>query len=237
MGYGAISKQGQVRDRNEDDYLVSIGANNLDIIAVADGMGGHRAGAVASSIAVSTVENHNFRGNKLSSEIRECIKEANSQILQQAKGDSKYKGMGTTLTLGIVKNNILTIGHVGDSRAYLCRQNKLKQITDDHSYVGELVRKNVISSQEAAEHPKRNLLTRALGTEEEVEVDIVEINLEGNDLIFFCSDGVTEMLSKRELETIISKELSLDDKVDLIVERANQAGGYDNITALIYQNS
>ncbi|GAB6137430.1 Stp1/IreP family PP2C-type Ser/Thr phosphatase [Halanaerobaculum tunisiense] len=236
MDYAVRSDQGQVREENQDDCLVDINQNGLDILVVADGMGGHNGGAKASSLAVQTVTNYEFTGLNLVEEVEECIKLANSEILQQAQQNSIYQGMGTTLTLAVVKDKQVTIGHIGDSRAYLYQQDQLRQLTDDHSYAGKLLRQGVINAQEAAKHPKRNLLTRALGIREEIEVDSMTLELTNQELLFFCSDGVTEMLSEAELTKIIEQQMKIEDKVDQIIKQANQAGGHDNITALLYQS-
>ncbi|AGB40854.1 serine/threonine protein phosphatase [Halobacteroides halobius DSM 5150] len=235
MSCGVRSERGKVRDKNEDNYLTMTTKDDLKVIAVADGMGGHQGGRIASSVAIEVVENYEFTKSNLKTDIDNCIKLANKKILQKANDNLKYNGMGTTLTLGIIKDKILIIGHVGDSRAYLYSENQLKQITNDHSYVNELVKKNIISSQEADKHPKRNLLTRALGTNQEVKVDIIELELKDKDLVLLCSDGATEMLSKQDLIKVINKNSTLQDKANKVVDMANQAGGYDNITVLFYQ--
>lgn len=235
MDYGAISDSGQVRQNNEDRYTVFTVQDKLDIIAVADGMGGHNAGGVASSLAIQTVENYKFSGANLALELEECIKEANKKIWQKATNKEQYQGMGTTLTVGIINEQTLTIGHVGDSRAYLYTEEELIQLTDDHSYTGQLVRNNLITREEAAEHPKRNLLTRALGVESQVEVDTKERKLTEDDLLLFCSDGITEMLSEKSIIEILISKNSLNSKVGKLTAAANEAGGYDNITVVLYK--
>ncbi len=235
MDYGAISDSGQVRQNNEDRYAVFAVQDKFDVIAVADGMGGHNAGEIASSLAIQTVKNYKFSGSNLALELEKCIKQANKKIWQKAATKKEYQGMGTTLTVGIVSEQRLTIGHVGDSRAYLYSQDQLLQLTDDHSYTGELVRNNLITREEAAEHPKRNLLTRALGVENQVEVDIKETELTADDLLLFCSDGITEMLSEKRIIQILTSKSSLASKAEDLTAAANQAGGYDNITVAIYK--
>jgi len=236
MRYGATSEVGKVRSENQDSYLV-INKDGLDIIVVADGMGGHQGGNVASSLAVEGIKEYNFNHNSLKDSIKECIELVNQKIQQEGLAKEEFQGMGTTLTMGVIKDRILIIGHIGDSRAYLFRNGELKQLTDDHSYVGELLRSNLISQEEADNHPKKNLLLKALGVKEEVEVDLFELALESNDLILLCSDGLTNMLSNDKICEILAKDLDLQKKADKMALMANKQGGYDNITVLIYCNN
>ncbi|MGM0501576.1 MAG: Stp1/IreP family PP2C-type Ser/Thr phosphatase [Bacillota bacterium] len=235
MNCGAVSVTGKVRDKNEDDYL-ALEQGELPVIVVADGMGGHKAGDVASSIAIKMIKKYDFTTGDLSTRIKECINNINHKILEEGSNNPEYKGMGTTLTLGVVKGDSIIFGHVGDSRAYLLHDNSLNQITDDHSYVGDLLRKGIITKKEAEKHPKKNLLLRALGLEKEIKVDIVEQKLVPEDIILLCSDGLTNMLRDNEIETILNKDLGLQEQAELLSDKANTAGGYDNITAVLYQN-
>ncbi|WP_027339149.1 Stp1/IreP family PP2C-type Ser/Thr phosphatase [Halonatronum saccharophilum] len=235
MDYGAVSEVGKVREENQDGYL-AVKKCNLDIIAVADGMGGYKGGNKASSLAIENIEDYNFGEEELISEIREVINLANEEIMSEGK-KKEYRGMGTTLTLGVIKDRILTIGHIGDSRAYLFRNKSLKQITQDHSYVGELLRSNLISPEEAQRHPKKNMLTKALGIDKEVEIDIIELELNSKDLILLCSDGLTNMIEDDNLSDILASKVDLQTKAEQLVLLANDKGGYDNITAVIYQSN
>jgi protein phosphatase len=236
MRYGATSEVGKVRKENQDSYL-AINKQDLDIIVIADGMGGHQGGNVASSLAVEEIKEYNFNHDSLNDSIKECIELVNQRIYQEGLAKEEYYGMGTTLTMGIIKDRILIIGHIGDSRAYLFRNGNLKQLTADHSYVGELLRNNLISQEEADNHPKKNLLLKALGVKEEIEADLVELELEADDLILLCSDGLTNMLSNDELAKILAEDLDLQKKTDKMALMANEQGGYDNITVLIYCNN
>jgi protein phosphatase len=236
MRYGATSEVGKVRKENQDSYL-AINKQDLDIIVIADGMGGHQGGNVASSLAVEEIKEYNFNHDSLNDSIKECIESVNQRIYQEGLAKEEYYGMGTTLTMGIIKDRILIIGHIGDSRAYLFRNGNLKQLTADHSYVGELLRNNLISQEEADNHPKKNLLLKALGVKEEIEADLVELELEADDLILLCSDGLTNMLSNDELAKILAEDLDLQKKTDKMALMANEQGGYDNITVLIYCNN
>ncbi|MGM0369880.1 MAG: Stp1/IreP family PP2C-type Ser/Thr phosphatase [Bacillota bacterium] len=236
MNCGTVSVTGQLRDKNEDNYLV-LEQDELHIIAVADGMGGHKAGDVASSIAIEMIEEYNFTAGNLIADIKECINNINNEILEQGSNSPQYNGMGTTLTLGIIENNHLIIGHIGDSRAYLYHNDSLEQITSDHSYVADLLRKGAITKEEARNHPKKNLLLRALGLEEEINFDIIELELGTDDLLLFCSDGLTNMRTNRQIKSVLNRNLILQKQAEILSDKANSAGGYDNITAVLYQNT
>ncbi|TDX49201.1 Stp1/IreP family PP2C-type Ser/Thr phosphatase [Orenia marismortui] len=236
MKYVAASEKGKVRNKNEDKYL-ALNKQDFDIIAVADGMGGHKGGDIASSLAVQRIKNYNFNSDQLKEDIITCIELANKDIKNKSLKDEECQGMGTTLTLGVIKDRIITIGHIGDSRAYLFRNQQLTQLTEDHSYVGELLRKNIINKEEAKNHPKKNLLMRSLGIDNSVEVDLLSLELKSEDLILICSDGLTNMLSDKEIEEILSSEEGLKVKVEKMIFLANQEGGYDNITVVIYKSN
>lgn len=236
MNYGAVSIPGKVREKNEDNYLV-LDREEYQIVAVADGMGGHKAGDVASSIAIEVIKNYTFKVDNIIESIRDCIKVANQKILVKSRNNPEYNGMGTTLTLGLVSNNQLVLGHIGDSRAYLYHNDSLTQLTEDHSYVADLLRKGVITEEEAEGHPKKNLLLRALGLEEDIEVDISEYKLSSEDLLLLCSDGLTNMRTDGQIISILKENLSIEEKVNNLSKDANAAGGYDNITVVLYQNN
>ena len=236
MNYGTVSVTGKVRDKNEDNYL-ALDKERLHIVAVADGMGGHKAGDVASSIAIKVIKEYDFTSQNLTTGIEECINTINHKILKRGNNNSEYKGMGTTLTLGVIKDNYLAIGHIGDSRAYLYHNGVLNQMTNDHSYVADLLKRGVITKEEAKNHPKKNLLLRALGLEQSVQVDILERNLSNDDLLLLCSDGLTNMKTDSQIESVLSKDLNLQQRAELLSDKANAAGGYDNITAVLYQNN
>lgn len=236
MNYGTISITGKVRDKNEDNYLV-LDKNELHIIAVADGMGGHKAGDVASSTAIKIIKEYEFDSNNLVTGIRECINIINNKIIEKSNNNSEYRGMGTTLTLGVIKDNHLLVGHIGDSRAYIYHNKSLEQVTTDHSYVADLLQKGAITKEEAKNHPKKNLLLRALGLEEEIKLDIIECELVTDDIVLLCSDGLTNMNTNEQIKEVLSKDLKLQEQAELLSDKANAAGGYDNITAVLYQNN
>lgn len=224
---GAATDVGQVRDHNEDGYLFD---DNLGLIAVADGMGGHRGGEVASATALEAL--HTALSG--SSGIREAIGVANDTVFERSTTDEGLRGMGTTLTAGIFDRlGTLTVGHVGDSRAYLLRDNELVRITTDHSLVEELVAAGELTEEEAERDPRRSMITRALGLEPGVEVDLYPVELEAGDRVLLCSDGLTTMLHEAEIAALLDGEGDPDQAARALVVAANAAGGVDNITVLV----
>ena len=224
---GAATDVGQVRVHNEDGYLFD---DNLGLIAVADGMGGHRGGEVASATALEAL--HTALSG--SSGIREAIGVANDTVFERSTTDEGLRGMGTTLTAGIFDRlGTLTVGHVGDSRAYLLRDNELVRITTDHSLVEELVAAGELTEEEAERDPRRSMITRALGLEPGVEVDLYPVELEAGDRVLLCSDGLTTMLHEAEIAALLDGEGDPDQAARALVVAANAAGGVDNITVLV----
>ena len=225
-----VTDVGRVRDGNEDDFLDQ--SNRLGLVAVADGMGGHRAGEVASSTALEALRAAVASGQPL----RDAIEGANDAVLEKSVSDQEFQGMGTTLTAGILgSDGYLVVGHVGDSRAYLVRDGELTQITDDHSLVEEMVRGGELTREQADVHPRRSVITRALGIDPEVEVDEYPIELQPGDRILFCSDGLTTMVRPDEIASILSREPDPKRAAQLLVDAANAAGGEDNVTAVIVE--
>lgn len=222
---------GKVRQQNEDFWTF----NPPHFMLIADGMGGHAAGEVASRMAARSVML--FLQDKTvidEGTLRDAIGEANRLIYQMAQSNEAYGGMGTTMILGYECCNTIHWAHVGDSRMYLYRNQTLHQITQDHSFVGELERSGQITKEEAKVHPKRNLLTRAVGAERDIEVDTGTLPLEKNDILLLCTDGLTNMVSEAEIATIIEAhidqpELALTQLIDI----ANENGGNDNITIIL----
>ncbi len=225
-----VTDVGRVRDGNEDDFLDQ--SNRLGLVAVADGMGGHRAGEVASATALEALRAAVASGQPL----RDAIEGANDAVLEKSVSDQELAGMGTTLTAGMLgTDGYLVVGHVGDSRAYLVRDGELTQITDDHSLVEEMVRGGELTREQAEVHPRRSIITRALGIDPEVEVDEYPIELRPGDRILFCSDGLTTMVRPDEIAGILSREQDPKRAAQLLVDAANAAGGEDNITAVIVE--
>jgi len=235
------TNKGLMRENNEDNYIVEE-SGKVSLYAVADGMGGHKAGEIASSVAIDTIREC-FKSNgekgdfKAPSFIMESINAANSKIREAALNKEEFSGMGTTITMAVVdlELKIAYIGNVGDSRAYIIKDDKITQITEDHTYVHELVKDGKITLEEAKHHPKRNVITRAVGTEEHVHVDIFEIELFDNDVILLCTDGLTTHLTDdRILSTI--REYGCSESVQKLIKFANDNGGTDNITIIIVDN-
>jgi PPM family protein phosphatase len=225
-----VTDVGRVRDGNEDDFIDQ--SNRLGLVAVADGMGGHRAGEVASATALEALRAAVASGQPL----RDAIEGANEAVLEKSVSDHELAGMGTTLTAGMLgSDGYLVVGHVGDSRAYLVRDGELTQITDDHSLVEEMVRGGELTREQAEVHPRRSIITRALGIDPEVEVDEYPIELRAGDRILFCSDGLTTMVRPDEIESILNREQDPKRAAQLLVDAANAAGGEDNITAVIVE--
>jgi len=225
-----VTDVGRVRDGNEDDFLDQ--ANRLGLVAVADGMGGHRAGEVASATALEALRAAVASGQPL----RDAIEGANDAVLEKSVSDQELHGMGTTLTAGMLgSDGYLVVGHVGDSRAYLVRDGELTQITNDHSLVEEMVRGGELTPEQAEVHPRRSIITRALGIDPQVEVDEYPIELQPGDRILFCSDGLTTMVRPDEIASILSREREPKRAAQLLVDAANAAGGEDNITAVIVE--
>ena len=226
---GAKSDVGRVRDGNEDSYLVQ-----EPFFVVADGMGGHLAGDVASRIAVQTISARANDGATATPDgLEKAVKEANSAIYERASSDPSLHGMGTTCTLVLVADSEIHIAHVGDSRAYLLRDGELSQITEDHTLVGRMVKEGRLKPEEAERHPQRSIITRALGVDEHVDVDVLSIPIEENDKVLICSDGLSSMLNADAIRAALVENDDPQAAVEVLVERANEAGGEDNITAVV----
>ncbi|MEA2477113.1 MAG: family protein phosphatase, partial [Actinomycetota bacterium] len=227
--YGVATDVGRVREGNEDSYLV-----DAPLFVVADGMGGHVAGDVASATAVEVLDERSssMRASEPSS-LESAIKEANVAIFKKAQSDAALRGMGTTCTLLMIDGSNAQFAHVGDSRAYLFRQGKLSQITEDHTLVNRMVAEGRIDEDEARHHPQRSVITRALGVDSDVQVDLVSLRLEDGDRILLCSDGLTTMLENPDVSQVLSNENDPQAAAENLIHAANAAGGEDNITAIV----
>jgi PPM family protein phosphatase len=224
---GAASDVGLVRDHNEDGYLVD---DSLGLVAVADGMGGHRAGEVASAAALDALRIAFGAG----APINDAVAAANDIVFEQSVADRNLRGMGTTLTAGALGiDGTLLLGHVGDSRAYLLRDGTLERITTDHSLVEELIQSGELTEEEAERDPRRSQITRALGLEPGVQVDLETIDLRPADRVMLCSDGLTTMVREDEVAEILGDGASAEEAARRLVERANEAGGVDNTTVVV----
>lgn len=226
-----VTDTGRRRRRNEDSYVCE-----PPLFAVADGMGGAQAGEVASRLAAAVLQE--AEGAELSRDaVVELIQEANRRVYSRSNEDAAVSGMGTTMTVALVEStDTVVIGHVGDSRAYRIREGRLEQLTDDHSLVAELMRSGKLSPEEAETHPQRSVITRALGTEPDVDVDTFVLETKPGDVFLLCSDGLTTMVSDREiLELADGSGGDLDALARRLVEAANSSGGEDNITVVVFE--
>lgn len=222
---------GRQRHANEDSYYAK-----APLFAVADGMGGAQAGEVASRIAAGAFERGpRDRDTSAEGQLEEIAQKANREIHRLAQQDSSRAGMGTTLTAAMLRDDEVAFGHVGDSRAYLLRDGKLKRLTKDHSLVEELRRQGRLTEEQAEEHPQRSIITRALGPEPSVNVDTMTFPARDGDVFLLCSDGLTTMVSDDEIREILINSKNLRAAVNRLVDAANRGGGRDNITAIAFR--
>jgi len=225
-----LTDTGRQREANEDSYF-----SRSPLFAVADGMGGAQAGEVASRMAVEAFERTDEADASPEELLRRTAQEANREIFEHAQGDSSHSGMGTTLTAALLHGNEISFGHVGDSRAYVFRAGRLKQITNDHSLVEELRRQGKLTRDQAAEHPQRSVITRALGPEPTVDVDTMTFSAHPGDVFLLCSDGLTTMLGDEDVAAILAREDNLQMAARRLVRAANDRGGRDNITVILFR--
>jgi protein phosphatase len=237
-----VSDAGRNREINEDSFCL---LPDFDIYVVADGMGGHRAGEVASSQAVRIIKEHftpscvaemKKESDKIQGELVAAVGKAHEGILNLSKTAEKYADMGSTVVLALLADGMLHTCHVGDSRAYVSSSPGLSQITQDHSDVGELVRAGKMTSEEARHSPLKNRITQALGAPFQPYPEYIQRPLGGGDLVLLCSDGLWDMLSDAEIQDTLRKGGSLRKLCQRLIDRANDAGGDDNITVVIVRN-
>lgn len=228
MKVGMATHVGKVRAVNED----SIGWKGM-LLVLADGMGGHQAGEVASALVVERVLALDTTGPDFKTALISTLNEANQALLAYAGAHQECLGMGTTVVVTKVEGDRLCVAHIGDSRAYLWRQGTCTQLTNDHSLVTELVRSGGITPEEAKNHPQRHILTRALGSPGPVEPEYQEIAVAADDRLLLCSDGLTAMLSDEEINAVLGMEASPQVIADALVAAANDRGGIDNISAIV----
>jgi PPM family protein phosphatase len=221
------SHPGRRRRRNEDSYVIA-----PPLFAVADGMGGARAGEIASRLAAAAVREEG--GGRV--DVAELIQEANRRVFERARDDASASGMGTTMTVALVEADHVTIGHVGDSRAYRLRDNALEQLTEDHSLVAELVRSGKLSPEEAESHPQRSVITRALGTEPDVHADTFTVEAHPGDVFLICSDGLTTMVEDDHIVEVVNRHRGdLERAAKQLIADANRSGGEDNVTVVFFE--
>ncbi|MEG0371111.1 MAG: Stp1/IreP family PP2C-type Ser/Thr phosphatase [Clostridium sp.] len=228
-----ITHVGMVRDINEDSIL-SFKTDKYYLLIIADGMGGHKAGEVASLLGVESIKffiENNFDDFEQKGElIRESILIANKNIYERSIALEKLNGMGTTITAVLIVNDNIYIGHVGDSRAYILKDNRFSQITEDHSYINELLKKGAITKEEAQMHPMKNLITRAVGTDKYIVIDVYKGKIDTGDIIIICSDGLTRHVNDEEISSILTNK---ENSTEYLLDLANSRGGKDNISIIV----
>jgi PPM family protein phosphatase len=222
---GAATDIGLVREGNEDSYLVQ-----QPLFVIADGMGGHRGGEVASRLAIETIESLFRRGEGA---LSEQVQEANRAVFERSTIDRAVAGMGTTLTAALVEGDRARLAHVGDSRAYLFRGGEMRMLTEDHTLVHRMVQQGEITEAEAERHPQRSVVTRALGIEMSIPVDEVVVDLEHGDRLLLCSDGLTSMVDDEAIGRILAAEPDPQRAAEALVTAANDGGGVDNTTVIV----
>lgn len=233
---------GKARDINEDFYYIANNEDEMKLYILADGMGGYNGGEIASKLATASVKNYietNFSQIEKDKEgilklIGSSIEYANMIVYDKAKENAELENMGTTLEVCLIYNNKAFIGHIGDSRIYRIRQEFIRKLTTDHSYVEQLVKDGTITKEEAENHPKKNMLMKALGCTPYVEPDLMVKGFLKGDILLMCSDGLTNMVKEEEIYEHV--EENIETCADKLVQKANEMGGYDNITVLVIQN-
>jgi PPM family protein phosphatase len=226
-----VTQTGNVRRSNEDSYLM-----RSPLFMVADGMGGAQAGEIASRMCAEAFAEADLIGGSGADVLRQTILTANARILERSRADPDAAGMGTTVTAALVADDgSITFAHVGDSRAYLLRAGSLQRLSDDHSLVGELVRKGELSEVEAEHHPQRSVITRALGTDDSVEVDTFTVAAADGDVVLLCSDGLNTMVAEQTIADLLAADEPAATIARNLVRAALQGGGEDNITAIVFR--
>lgn len=235
-----LTDLGRVRQHNEDAVTIVYNEKQIPLFVLADGMGGHRAGDVASGMTTQFFQDRFsrtaefFHAQQGEIWVREAIEELNGQLFAYAAENETCAGMGTTIVVALpCLDQSLVIGHVGDSRAYLFDEKGLLQVTEDHSYVNELVKRGALSLEDAQFHPKKNVLMRALGTEQEVIVDVQTIGIDEKHYLLLCTDGLSGKLSEYEMTQILQEDLDIAEKAQQFIAHANEAGGEDNISVVL----
>lgn len=232
--FSGASETGAVRAINQDSFFVGE-LDSYYLAAVADGMGGHKTGEVASQKAIEILRRELLkRKNHPPTALAKAVQAANIEIFDYAQDNPDHEGMGTTLTTVLIDDQVGLIGHVGDSRAYLIRDNSIRQLTYDHSWVAERVRQGVLSEQEAKKHRLRNVITNALGSSAEVKLDIFHFEVQAGDRLLLCSDGISMLLSDEQLLDIVMQN-GFEEAVQTLISEANGRGSPDNITAVVLE--
>ncbi len=236
MEYAALSDVGVKRFNNEDSYVVNT-ADEEKLFIVADGMGGHNAGEIASREACRITEGYILEkhGEDIEQVLRDSVLRANRDIFVRASENAGLKGMGTTIEACVLRGKTLYGAHVGDSGVFVIGKDKIRKITKDHSIVGMMLDAGTITEEEAKVHPQRHYITRAVGTSITLEVDIIKEEIEDGELILMCTDGLTNMVSKEDIHSIVTEARNVSEAVNALVKRAKDNGGDDNITVILLE--
>ena len=228
---------GKAREMNQDSFYISSENDEIKLFILADGMGGYKGGEIASKLAVISAKNfitNNFLKEEILKLISDAIEYANFVVYEKSKESPEISDMGTTLDICLIYNNKVFIGHIGDSRVYRIRKNVIRKLTNDHSYVAQLVKEGKITKEEAYNHPRKNMLLKAIGCSSLVEPDVMYKGFIKDDILLMCSDGLTNMLKDEEIYQILLE--NPEKPVDVLIKKANEAGGSDNITTIIVDN-
>ena len=240
MEFSYLTDPGQVRDHNEDSVTIVKNEAGEVLMAVADGMGGHKGGEIASSIAITHigkkfVDTPSVGGKDEAIKfLKEVVSEANMLLYKYTENNPESVGMGTTIVMALLTKNFLLFGNIGDSSGFVIKDKKLYKITNDHTLVNLLVKSGEITEEEAKDHPRKNVLMRALGANISVEMDVFDVEKDVSGILL-CSDGLTNMLDEKQIETVLDSDIDIDAKVQKLINKANNRGGTDNITVAYLQ--
>lgn len=235
MQYSYLTDPGMVRDHNEDSVTIVKNESGEILMAVADGMGGHKDGEVASSIVITSIGKRFMSSSSVGNKadaidfLKDMVSEANILLYQYTTKHPTSKGMGTTIVLALLTREFLLFGNIGDSSGFVLKDSRLHKITSDHTLVNLLVKTGELTEKQAKEHPRKNVLMRALGANMTVEMDIFDIETHV-DGIFLCSDGLTNMLEKNQIEKVLDSSIEIEEKMKRLIKKANNRGGTDNIS-------
>lgn len=230
-----LTDAGKVRSHNEDSVIITKNQSGDYLMAVADGMGGHSCGEVASSIVVSHLSKCfnesfcNMEKSKAVNWIREMATEVNDLVFSYANEHTESKGMGTTLVMAIITKDYVLIGNIGDSSGFVVKDNKMHKVTYDHTLVNLLIKAGELTEEEAKDHPKKNVLMKAIGSNNPIDIDIFDCDMDISSILL-CSDGLTSMLDVEQIEKVLVSDLEIEDKVIKLIRKSNNRGGADNIS-------
>ena len=235
MEFSYLTDAGQVRDHTEDSVTIVKNETGEILMAVADGMGGHKGGEIASSIAITHIGKRFVDTSSVGSKdeainfLKEVVSEANMLLYKYTENNPESLGMGTTIVMALLTKDFLLFGNIGDSSGFVIKDKKLYKITNDHTLVNLLVKSGEITEEEAKDHPRKNVLMRALGANISVEMDIFDVERDVSGILL-CSDGLTNMLDESQIEAVLDSDIDIDAKVQKLINKANNRGGTDNIS-------